>query len=83
MNIYIHYMSASYKELCAEVYSITRVKHKDGPVPKAPRGYSPDWWLTGKLDRRAENMFYAKQGAPDFKADEKGTHINHRVQPHF
>jgi len=63
----------SYKELCAEVYSITRVTHKDGPVDKNPRGYSPDWWLQGKLDRRAENMFYAKQGGPDFKADDKGT----------
>lgn len=64
----------SYKELCAEVYSITKVVHKDGPVDKHPRGYSPDWVVQGKLDKRVQDMNYAKEGAPDFSPEQKGSH---------
>ena len=31
-------VEVTYKELCTEVYSVTQVTHKDGPVDKNARG---------------------------------------------
>lgn len=58
----------TYKELCRDNYSITKVIHRDGKVPKAPRGYSPDWFLGGKLEKRAGIMINAKlENLPKFR----------------
>jgi len=56
------------------MYSITRVNHKDGKTQKNPRGYSPDWFITPILEKRAETMIQAKlDELPkfyNFKADD-------------
>lgn len=59
---------STYKELCRDNYSITRVTHRDGRVPRAPRGYSPEWFLSGKLDKRVGIMNDSKRSAlPKFQ----------------
>lgn len=63
--------SPSYKELCREVYSITRVTHKDGKVPRATRGYSPTWRLDPLLEKRESIMIDAKRADHDFTASTK------------
>ena len=75
-------VEVTYKELCTEVYSVTQVTHKDGPVDKNARGQSPDWFLQPKLDKRVQIMCDAKDKKHDYTVYDKPVKLAGRVWCH-
>jgi hypothetical protein len=76
------FKDVTYKELCKEVYSITHVIHTDGRVNKNARGYSPDWYLQPKLDRRIQVICDAKDKKQDYTVYDKPVKLSGRVWCH-